>query len=105
MPRRHPSFCLLRVILLVVGSWILVLGSIFAAFIGVMWAGRSIGTELLLSVPQSLGVTVHDPLCFVIGVYAMLALFRTGKRFAVVLKNRNVFFQRIPLRGHIFCKY
>lgn len=105
LPRQHPSFCFLRIIILALGSWILVLGSIIAAFVVVMWAGRSIGTELLLSVPQSMGVTVHDPLCFVIGAYAMLALIRTGKRFIVVLKNRNVLFKRIPLRGHLFCKY
>lgn len=103
-PRQYPSFRFFRVAILALSTWVLVLGSISFTLITLVYIGRTIYAILLFAVPQKLGITLHDPLCVVIGIQTACSFYRTFSRFSEVLRQGNIIFSRIPLRGHIFCK-
>ena len=105
LPRDTPTFRFIRVAVLLISTWLLVLGSLLTTLFGLMFIGRQIGGILLMALPEGLGITLHDPLCMVIGIQVALSFIRTYRRFSIVLRYGNVIFTRIPLRGHLFCKY
>lgn len=56
---------------------------------------------LIYALPSYLNVTVHDPVCFVVGIQALMCILRTYRRFSSILRHRNILFTRIPLKGYL----
>lgn len=104
LPRDTPSLVYLRIALLAIISWILVLSSLFGGFLGTISLGRFIGESVLLAFPDSLSVTSHDPISLVIGVIALISLYRMYRRFKLVLRQGNIIMSQIPLRGFALSK-
>jgi hypothetical protein len=102
MPRHSPPLCYLRMALLAATTWALVMGGVLLALVCLMGTGRLVVGVLLTALPPRLGVTLHDPLCVLIGAHMLLSLYRSCRRFALVLRHGNILFNRIPIRGHLF---